>query len=458
MIDLSTVKRIHFIGIGGVSTSAIAQILAKRGFEVSGSDKSHSAYTKHLEAIGIQVFLGHQAEQVDGADLIVYTAAVHDSNPEMVRANERAIPCLSRAEMLGQLMLDYENSICIAGTHGKTTSTSMTTKILNTPSLDPTALVGGLLEDLNSNVIIGESSIFLTEACEYTDSFLSFFPKIGVILNVDEDHLDYFKNLDNIIQSFVAFTQNIKDDGVLIINGDDYNSKKILPYYKGRTRTFGISDSCDVVAHGITYDDFGLSTFSVSVKGERIGTFNLNVPGSHNIYNALASICVALEIGVEVKDIATRLEAFKNSHRRFEKIGMFNGATVVDDYAHHPTAIKATLEAASKIQSVTRTRVIYQPHTYTRTKEHLHEFSSAFHQADEVILCDIYPSREEDIYNIHSKDLLELIRAEGISAKYYDNFDDIVAYIRETAAAGELIFTMGAGSVTQIAPQLVAAE
>lgn len=455
MIDLNTVKHIHFIGIGGVSNSAIAEILWHKGFKITGSDESTSFFTDHLESIGVKIFKGHHADYVNGADLIVFTAAVNTENPEMIAAQSQNIPMLTRAEMLGQLMADYKTSICVAGTHGKTTTTSMITKIINRPELDPTALVGGYSEDLKSNVKIGKSDIFLTEACEYTDSFLSFFPQIAIVLNVDEDHLDYFKDIHAVVDSFNRFTDNIKPDGVLIINADDYHSHKVMAHYNGNTITFGINEPATYMAQNIKYDTFGGSTFDVVKEGSVIGTYKLHTPGVHNVYNALASICVGNLLGLSNENISEELESFKNAKRRFQHIGKCNGALIVDDYAHHPTEIRATLDAASNLEGVDRTRVIFQPHTYTRTKELLHDFAKSFHQADEVILCDIYASREHDVYDIHSKNLLELIIAEGIEACYMATFEEIIDYIKRTAEPGEIIFTMGAGSVTQIAPKLI---
>lgn len=455
MIDLSTVKHIHFVGIGGVSNSAIAEILFRKGYHVTGSDEHSSFFTQHLEEIGVQVYYNHQAQNIQGADLIVYTAAANKSNVELLTAEQLRIPAITRAEMLGRIMEDYKTSICVAGTHGKTTTTSMITKLINHPEIDPTALVGGYSEDLKSNLKFGHSNVFLTEACEYTDSFLSFFPQIAVVLNVDEDHLDYFKDIHAVVHSFNRFTDNIKEDGILIINADDYHAHEVQSYYNGNTITFGINENATCMASNIQYDALGCPSFDVKFNETLLGTFHLELPGVHNIYNALASICVAQLLEVPSSKMIASLATFKNAKRRFQKIGYCNGAMIIDDYAHHPTEIRATLEAASKLEGIERTRVIFQPHTYTRTKELLHDFAKSFHQADEVILCDIYASREDDIYNIHSKNLLELIIAEGIEASYLPTFEDIITYIKDTAQPNEIIFTMGAGSVTNIAPQLI---
>lgn len=454
MIDLSTVKHIHFIGIGGVSNSAIAQILAKKGFLISGSDQTASTFTKELEALGITIFIGHDKNNVQDAELIVYTSAVSDDNPELLAAQALGLPTLSRAEMLGQLMLGYKNSIAIAGTHGKTTTTSMVTRIFNDAKYDPTALVGGYFEDLKSNVRIGASDLFITEACEYKENFLSFYPKIGVVLNIDEDHLDYFNDLDHIVNAFVKFAANIEEDGILVLNGDDYNAKKIIPYYKGRIATFGLSDSCDFIAKNITYNQKGCATFDIYIKETLLCRLNLSVPGLHNIYNALGAFATAAQITEDYNWISEKLENFKNAGRRFETVGELNGCPVIDDYAHHPNEIKATLDAAARIENHGRIICIFQPHTYSRTKELLHGFSSAFNLADEIIVTDIYAAREIDKGEIHARDLVTELVAENKKSLYMSDFEAIAAYIKEHASSGDLIITMGAGTITELSKML----
>lgn len=455
MIDISTVRNIHFIGIGGVSNSAIAEILNRNGYKVSGSDLNASSFTQHLQQEGIEVFIGHQSSNVDNAELVIYTSAASDDNPELIAAAEKGIPCLSRAEMLGQLMLGYPESIAIAGTHGKTTTTSMVTRIFNDAKHDPTALVGGYFEDIKSNVRIGSSQLFITEACEYKENFLSFFPKIGIILNIDEDHLDYYRDLDQIVNAFVKFSENIQDNGLLILNGDDYNAKKVLPYYKGKLKTFGFSDNCDYVARNITYNHMGCASFDIFSGETKLTKIDLSVPGQHNVYNALAAFVTGIQISDDIEMVSSRLSSFKNANRRFEYIGKTDVYTVVDDYAHHPNEIKATLDAASRIENVNRIICIFQPHTYSRTKELLHGFSSAFGSADEIILCDIYAAREIDHGEIHSNDLLKSLKTEHKSVQYFDSFDAIVEYVKSSAQKGDLVITMGAGNVTEIGKRLL---
>lgn len=450
MIDLSMVKKIHIIGIGGVSNSGIAEIFVSLGYDVTGSDLASSHYTDQLMSKGVKVYNSHRAEHVTGADLVIYTAAVSEDNPELLSAAEHKIPTISRAEALGQLMLNYSQSIAIAGTHGKTTTTSMVTRLLNDAILNPTTLIGGYFEDIKSNIKIGGNDIFITEACEYKESFLSFFPTIAVILNIDEDHLDYYKDLNAITDAFVAFSKNIPEDGLLILNGDDYNSRKLLSHYTGKSITFGLNDACDLKAERIVYDANGAASFQVVFKGAPLMPISLSIPGQHSIYNALAAIAVALQFPLDHTVIQKRMNSFQNAQRRFEKIGLCKGANVVDDYAHHPNEIKATLDAASRMTNVSKITVVFQPHTYSRTKELFNEFTGAFNGADEIVLCDIYAARESDPGDIHSKDLCEALIKEGYNAIYMSDFNAIASYLTDHAKPNDLILTMGAGNVYTI--------
>lgn len=455
MIDLSKTKHVHIVGIGGVSNSAIAEILLKQGVTVSGSDLHLSELTYNLAQKGVQIFDSHDASNIDGADLVVYTAAVADDNPEVMAAQEKKILCISRAEILGQIMAGYKKSIAISGTHGKTTTTSMITRIFNDNQYDPTALIGGYFSDIKSNVRLGNSELFLTEACEYKESFLSFFPKIGVILNIDEDHLDYYRNLDHIVSAFAKFANNILDKGTLVLNGDDYNSRKIIPYYKGKIITFGLSDHCDYIAKNVVYNNLGQPTFDIFNKEQKLCQLSLVIPGQHNIYNALAAFIVGHLLIDDVTLITARLSTFKNAGRRFEWIGKVKDVTVIDDYAHHPNEIKATLEAAARMTDVSRILCIFQPHTYSRTKELLNEFAGAFQNATEVILCDIYAAREVDHGEISSKDLMNALIKEGADAKHFDSFDAIAEYVSKNATPQDLVITMGAGDVYKISHMIL---
>ena len=455
MIDFSMAKQIHIVGIGGVSNSAIAEILLSQGYSVSGSDINKSDITESLEQKGVTVFYNHAPENLNQADYVVYTSAVSDDNPEIIAAHERHLPCVSRAEMLGQIMSGYAESIAIAGTHGKTTTTSMVTRIFNDAKHDPTALVGGYFSDIKSNVKLGKSDLFITEACEYKENFLSFYPKVGVILNIDEDHLDYFHNLDQIVNAFVKFSGNIEDKGVLVLNGDDYNSRKILPYYKKKCITFGLSDKCDYIAKNIVYNTMGYPTFDVMHKDEKLCNLSLVIPGQHNIYNALAAFIVWHLYIKDVDLIKTRLATFKNANRRFEWIGKTKDITIIDDYAHHPNEIKATLEAAARMADINRIVCIFQPHTYSRTKELLNEFAGAFKSASEVILCDIYAAREVDHGEVSSEDLMKAMMQEQVRVKHFDTFEAINDYILQNALPNDLIITMGAGDVYKLSKTIL---
>ncbi|MDN5352444.1 MAG: UDP-N-acetylmuramate--alanine ligase [Clostridiales bacterium] len=450
MIDMSTVKTVHFVGIGGISNSAIAELMAQAGYTVTGSDLCESDLTRHLRDKGIEVFIGHAAENVSNADLVVYTVAVGEENPEMAEAKKKGIPCLTRAEMLGQIMAGYETAIAISGTHGKTTTTSMVTRIFNDSKYNPTALVGGVFDDIHSNLKIGDSRFFITEACEYKESFLSFFPKIGVILNIDEDHLDYYRDLDHIVSAFVKFAKNVENGGTLIINGDDYNTRKIIPYYRGKLVTFGMADHCDFRAANIVYNTNGCAQFDVFDKDHLLCSIELQIPGQHNIYNALAAFSAGSIAGVPAKELAAKLETFKNAHRRFEKRGVKNGVTVIDDYAHHPNEIRVTLEAAKRIASVGKIWCVFQPHTYSRTKDLLHGFAGAFGNADEVLLADIYAAREKDTGEISSIDLMNALNTEGVHSVYFESFNAIVSHLKAHAAPGDLVITMGAGDIYRV--------
>lgn len=450
MIDLSKVKHVHIVGIGGVSNSAIAEILLKQGIEVSGSDLYLTELTFNLTQNGVTIFDHHSASNIEGSDLVVYTSAVSDDNPEVLAAHEKHIPCISRAEMLGQIMSGYKKSIAISGTHGKTTTTSMVTRIFNDSQNDPTSLIGGYFTDIKSNVRLGNSELFITEACEYKESFLSFFPKVAVILNIDEDHLDYYRNLDHIVSAFAKFSNNILDKGTLVLNGDDYNSRKIIPYYKGKVITFGLSDHCEYTAKNVVYNKLGQPTFDIFHNDSKLCQLSLIIPGQHNIYNALAAFIVGNLFIPDTELIRARLSTFKNANRRFESIGKVKDITIIDDYAHHPNEIKATLEAAARMTDISRIICIFQPHTYSRTKELLNEFAGAFNNATEVVLCDIYAAREVDHGEVSSKDLLNALIKEDVRATYFDSFDHITEYIVSNAKAHDLIITMGAGDVNKI--------
>lgn len=448
------IRHVHLIGIGGVGVSWIAEILLSKGYIVTGSDLKSSSITEGLTKKGAKIHIGHHSDNVMGADLVVYTTAIGEDHVELVKANELGIPSLTRAEMQGELMDSYKTSVAISGTHGKSTTTSMLSVILANSDLDGTLLVGAYLDALGGNARIGNSDeIIVMEACEYKDSFLNFRPTHGIILNIDEDHLDYFENLDQIVASFTKFAQAIPKKGALIINADNYNAKKVIPHVKCPIITIGITQDAVYQAKNITFSDKGYPQFDVVFEEETIMTCKLNLPGQHNIYNSLSAIALAHHIGIPTKTITDALNTFKNAGRRFEELGTFKGARVVDDYAHHPTEIKATLGAATKIPHG-RTICVFQPHTYTRTHELLHEFATAFSDADLIIVTDIYAAREKDEHIVHSRDLVSKVRDEGKNVVYISTFDEIEAHLALTVEEDDIIFTMGAGDISKLGHQL----
>ena len=452
-------KRIHCLGIGGIGLSAVAEILADNGHIVTGTDINPSKVTRHLESIGIKVYTSHEPENVDGVDAIVYSAAVSDENPEVIRAHELGIPLFSRAQVLGMIMERYENSIAICGTHGKTTVTSMTSLILRNANYKPTILVGGNLPQINGNVEIGENTYFVTEACEYMDSFLELKPSIGVILNIDSDHLDYFKTMEHIVQSFSTFVEQIPAGGTLIAYGDNPFVKSILKGHRNKI-TYGYSESNDFYAENIKFNAHGFPTFDICRKGRRITTIELSVPGEHNVLNSMAAFVTASFLHVDIEIIRTTLKEYRGTNRRFDFNGVTgNGVMVIDDYAHHPTEIKATLKAAKNVQH-NKMWLIFQPHTYTRTKALFNEFVDSFNDTDVLILTDIYAAREKDVYNISSYKLMNAIRKKYPDRKvfYVKDFEDIVNYIRKFAGKDDIVMTMGAGDVYKVGEMLLAAD
>ena len=456
MIEINKLKHVHLIGIGGIGVSAIATILLSKEIIVSGSDIHSSEITKKLEANGANIFYSHSEKNINkDIDLVVYTSAVNDLNPEISKAKELNIALLSRSEMYGLIMQDYKHSIAIAGAHGKTTATAMTSVIFNSTDLDPTLLIGAEVPEINGNAKIGNGDIFITESCEYRENFLDFVYNTAVILNIDEDHLDYFDDLNHIINTFTKFAKKLPKDGTLIINNDDYNVKKILPYLDIKNIiTYGITNESTYYAKNITYNDLGCPKYDVFFEDILLGKIDLTIPGRHSIYNSLASIAIAHNFGIEFSLIRDSLKYFKGSNRRFELKGICKGAKIIDDYAHHPTEIKATLEAAKKIQDK-KIIVAFQPHTFTRTKELLSEFSTAFENADEVIITDIYAAREIDDFTIHSRDLVEKIKENGQKTTYFSNFEDAKTYIETILTEEYIFFTMGAGDIHLLGKMLL---
>lgn len=454
-IDFNKPEAIHFIGIGGISMSGLAEILMEEGFRVSGSDSQKSELTEQLEAKGAKVFYGQRASNIeDGIDVAVYTAAVHSDNPEFMAVQEKGIPMLTRAELLGQIMKNYKYAVGIAGTHGKTTTTSMVTEILLAADMDPTISVGGILNSIGGNIRVGDSELFVTEACEYTNSFLSFFPTMEIILNIEEDHLDFFKDIHDIRNSFRQFAEKLPEDGLLVISSDIDNYREITDGLACEVVTCGSQPSSDYSADNITYDEFARPAFELMIDGEKAGRICLGVPGEHNVYNALAAIALCRKLGVSMENIREGLLRFTGTNRRFEKKGELAGITIIDDYAHHPREIAATL-AAAKNYPHNKIWCVFQPHTYTRTKAFLDQFAEALSMADEVILADIYAARETDNLGISSGDIAERIEKLGTKAHYLRSFDDIETFILENCVHGDLLITMGAGDIVKVGEKLI---
>lgn len=453
--SLKNKNKIHFIGIGGISMSGLAEIISHKGYKVTGSDMKHSLTTAHLEEIGIPVYYPQSADNIaPDVDLVVYTAAIHEDNPELKAAKERQIETMTRSTFLGLLMHHFDYPICIAGTHGKTTTTSMLSHALLAAHLDPTITVGGILKAIHGNIRIGHSPYFLTEACEYCDSFLDFFPRIGVILNIEEDHLDYFKDINQIRSSFQKFALKIPKDGFLAINGATADLDTFISPLECTVETFGLTDNCDWVAKNIRYNDKACADFDVYYHNKLITHLSLHVPGEHNILNCLATCSVCHHLGTDLTVLNQGLENFKGADQRFEIKGTVNGVTIIDDYAHHPTEIAATLKVAERYPHH-NLYVVFQPHTYTRTKAFLNDFAHALCHTGQVIVTDIYAAREKDPGDISAENIVQKMHELGNNALYMSSFDTISDYLKQHLVPGDIVITMGAGNVNQIADLLL---
>lgn len=442
-------SHVHFIGIGGISMSGLAEILLTEGYKVSGSDTNNSHIVERLKTLGANIYINHNKDNIRGADLVVYTDAITKDNEELMEAINNNVPTIDRATFLGALMNNYQTSIAISGTHGKTTTTSMVATILNRSTLNPTILLGGQLDEIGGHVKLGTKKHLLTEACEYKGNILKYYPTMAIVLNMEEDHLDYFKNIDHIVDTFIDYSKNIQDNGYLIINADDINAKKVIKSTKADVITFGINTKADYSAENISFTTEGYPTFMLKIKDKSLYPVKLSVMGVHNVYNALASIATTHILGIPIETILNSIEEYKGTHRRLEIKGIINGIKIVDDYAHHPTEIKASLKAL-KISAENHIWCIFQPHTYTRTKLLLQDFGEAFSEADKVIIPDIYAAREKDNGSVHSINLVDALVKNGVDAKYISSFENIESYLLEHAEKGDIVVTMGAGNVYTI--------
>lgn len=449
-------KNIHMIGIGGVSMSGIAAILKNWGFTVTGSDTSDSESVQNLLKNGIKVVIGHSLEDVAKSDVVVYSAAIKQDDPEMLEAKKHHIPTIERADFLGELTRCYQDTICISGTHGKTTTTSMISLCFLEGLKDPSIQVGAFLKQIDGNYKVGNSEHFIIEACEYVESFLKFSPKAEIILNIDNDHLDYFKTFENIKKAFIKYVELLPADGILVINADDVNCLELPNHTNTKAITYGIqNENADFVAKNITFSDDGFAKFDAYYQENLLDTIKLSVPGIHNVLNALACISLCMEYGISIQTIKIALAKFTGAHRRFEYKGKIDGkASVYDDYGHHPTEIRATANSLMN-KKYHESWVVFQPHTYSRTKNLLDDFAKALLAFDHVIVLDIYAAREKNTYGITSKDLVDKIISFGKKANYIPDFEECTSYIKQNIKDKDIVITLGAGTVTQIGPMLV---
>lgn len=435
-------KNIFMVGIGGVSMCALAEVLKDKGFSISGSDMQDSEATEKLKAKGINVIIGHRAENIADCDILIRTAAAKDDNPEVAEARARNIPIVERAQAWGAIMEDYKNALCIAGTHGKTTTTGMSAHIALAAKLEPTIMLGGYLPAIGAGHLLGADNLIIAEACEYCNSFLHFSPTISVILNIEPDHLDFFAGLDEIIASFSAFAEKAEH---VLVNGNDKNAvaaATTLSY-----KTFGLDDRFDVFCKNLSFDN-GLPSFEIWAFGEKYTKVKLNVPGTHNVLNALAAAGAAHILGISGVAVKSGLESFNGTGRRFERLGQYNGADIVDDYAHHPTEVASTLAAVSAM-NYKRVILAFQPHTYTRTAALFDDFTSAL-KADKVLITEIYAAREKPT-GLSAKTLADAIP----NAEFFPTLEGIEHELKSIAEDGDLILTMGAGSIGKVGRKIV---
>lgn len=444
---LSKVKKIHFIGIGGAGMSALAEILFHKGYQLTGSDNNPSDTLTRIKALGIPVSMGHRPENIGDAELVVHTAAVHNDNPEIVAAKQRGIPVIDRAKLLGLISLRFPRTIAISGTHGKTTTTCMATQIMLTAGLDPTAIIGGKLPLIGGNSRVGKTDLMVCEACEFVDSFLSLHPAVSVILNIDDDHLDYFKTMDNLIAHFGIFASQTSH--ALVINGDDANTLKAVSGSGLPKITFGLSSGNDYCAANISTVS-GRVCFDIMYRGKKSASIALKVPGRHNILNALAACAASAQAGAGWDAIEKGLNEYSGAGRRFEILGTFGGVTVADDYAHHPTEVKATLEAAKSLD-YKKVWAVFQPFTYSRTVMLMQDFADVLKIADRVVLAEIMGSREVNTYNVYSKDLA----AKVPGSVWFPTFREIADYVVKNAEPGDLVITLGCGDIYKAAKMML---
>ena len=448
-------QHIHFVGIGGIGMSGIAELLLNLGYVVSGSDLQRSATTDNLEKHGGRVFIGHSGEWITGADVVVTSSAINRDNPEVVAAREQNIPVIQRAEMLAELMRLKKYGIAIAGSHGKTSTTSMVSWMLYNAKLDPTVVVGGKVDSLGGNAKLGDGEFLVAEADESDGSFLKLAPVIEVVTNIDLEHLDFYKDIDDIKKSFLAFIDKVPFYGAVILCLDDRNISDILPVIEKRTVTYGLTSQADVYAEKIRYGD-GRAHFTVMRQEEELGTISIAPPGKHNVYNGLAAVCVGIELDIPFVEIQKALGSYQGVQRRMQFKGEVDGITVVDDYGHHPTEIRATLEAIKEAWPEKRLVVLFQPHRYSRTKALYDEFKTCFHRADYLVMTKIYAASEEPLDGVSAETLLDDTRQHGQRhTLYVDELQDIPEKVSEIVQKGDLVLTLGAGNIVETGEELL---
>lgn len=447
--------KVHFLGIGGISMSGIAELLYDRGFQVTGSDSRHNKYISHLEKIGIPVIIGQGPENIKDQDLFVYTDALLPTNTELLAAKKTGRPVISRGRFLGALMREFTHSIAVSGAHGKSTTTSMISEIFLQSKADPTILIGGLLDDIGGNVLSGKDDIFLAEACEYKGNILYYYPSIAIVLNIDADHLDYYKNLDDIIQTFEKYMEHLGPDGTAVINIDDPNNRTLVDHVPGRVITYGMENpEAMIQAKNIRFNDFGFPIFDVTFPGKPRVTVHMHCLGRFNIRNALASMIASQLTGASLEDAVKGIEAYRPLHRRMENVGEFMGAQVFTDYGHHPAEIQVTLKAMSE-HKTGKFYCVFEPYTMSRTRALMDDFARSFSDCDEAIITKIMVAREVDDGSVKSEELVDKINKNGDQAVYQETYEDVADYLEKKVQPGDIILTTGCGDADQIADLLV---
>lgn len=457
-MDQKKYPHIHFIGIGGVSMSGIAALLDAQNYHVTGSDREENEHTKVLRERGIDIVIGQSRDNIQSPDLVVYTDAIADDNEELIAARETGVPVLSRGVFLGALMRNYVHSVAVSGSHGKSTTTSMISKILIHTDTDPSILIGGDLDEIRGNVLVGGREYLVTEACEFKANILNYYPSLAVILNIDADHLDFYRDLDHIVETFQSYMDHLDENATVILNRDDPNVMRLIPSVKGRVVTFSLEDpAADYYAANVHFDASGHAHFDLYRRGEKALDFHLAIIGRYNIYNALAAIAATVETGIDIHIVRAYLDQYKGLHRRLELVGEVEGASILTDYGHHPTEIAATL-GALKPHVKGRLICAFQPHTYSRTKKLMDEFAGAFDDADEIVVTEIYAARERFDPTVKSEDLVERLTANGKDAVYQKTFDDAKAYLLPRIGEGDVVITTGCGNPHILAQMLCEKE